>query len=268
MLANQRDDRDAIEAMMAWFAEIPQLPEAERQARQEELEKRAKGGQPPPGPELKGNRSFAWSTGNGNGWATYSWIELGREARVEDEMVAGPEVSEPRRQAAEARAKNLPVVVADSLLLFYSRPCVNGDLPPEERQRKEYEYFYLARDPPPEKVILGKSLQSARPGFDQVPVIDLAFDSPTGDLIFELTSTNLPDRHRFRRHLAVILDGSILTAPAIFSPVRSEVRLSGGRNWSETQADALARILRSGALPVKLKATPVEERVVPASGGS
>ena len=74
ILANDRDDRDAVEVGLAEFDEAAKLSAEQRLIRTAVHDRLAKAGLSPPGPEYKGNRSFQWSTGHDNGRATYSWI--------------------------------------------------------------------------------------------------------------------------------------------------------------------------------------------------
>ena len=78
-----------------------------------------------------------------------------------------------------------------------------------------------------------------------------------------LFSLNPPGAERFKREtgrsvgrrLAIILDGSVVSAPVIQGPIASEGQISG--RFTVQEADDLAKILRAGALPVTVKVLQV-----------
>src|SRR4029079_6031385 len=120
--------------------------------------------------------------------------------------------------------------------LFYSRECQNRNLPEEERRNKKIEYFVLARnpeidpdDPQQEREtpkIDGSYLVRANAGHgnDMRPVVEFEFNAEGGRLFGTLTRKNVPegtgpDDSQTRRHLAIILDGLIMSAPTINSEI-------------------------------------------------
>lgn len=104
--------------------------------------------------------------------------------------------------------------------------------------------------------IQGDSLTNAKQGFDpenNQPVVNIEFDNQGGTKFAKLTRENIG------RPFAIILDGEVLSAPNIETPILGgSAQISGG--FTVETANALAISLRSGALPVDLSI--VEERTV------
>lgn len=110
--------------------------------------------------------------------------------------------------------------------------------------------------------IKGDSLTGAQQSFDgqtNAPVVAFTFDSQGGAKFATLTSQNVGKR------FAVILDGQVITAPVIESPIIGGSGQIQGQFTVES-ANALAIQLRSGALPVDL--TVVEESTISAELGA
>ena len=109
-------------------------------------------------------------------------------------------------------------------------------------------------------MLTGEMLKRADPAFDirdNSPVISFGFN-PTGARIFgKFSSENVGNR------FAVVLDGKVITAPRIVTPILDGSGQITGFTTEETRR--ISTLLRSGALPAKL--TIVEERVVGASLG-
>jgi SecD/SecF fusion protein len=189
--------------------------------------------------------------------------------------------------AAEARKNGTAVVLSmphsegTSTALLYSRPCQDVKLPEKERKEKKYEYFLLTRDPervqvagqdkPEVKEVTGSYLTAAKPSHDEKGNWEVAFgfNSAGGNLFYELTSSNSPTGPKgtqFFRHLAIVLDGQIVTAPSLHSAIRSEGRIMG--SFTEQEVNDLVNILRAGALPATLKPQPVSENTMGATLGS
>src|SRR5262249_57878500 len=104
------------------------------------------------------------------------------------------------------------------------RECKDVKLPEAERKRKKFEYFVLSREPERDpatgepKKVSGEYLTSASEGFDKNlrPAVHFKFNSRGGELFYDLTSKNTPDRRSdFARHLAIILDGKVVSAPRL-----------------------------------------------------
>ena len=109
-------------------------------------------------------------------------------------------------------------------------------------------------------VLSGEQLKSAIPARDSrdnQPVIAFTFNTSGARTFGKFSSENV--NHRF----AVVLDGKVITAPRIVTPILDGSGQITGFTAEETQR--ISTLLRSGALPAKLKIE--EERVVGASLG-
>jgi len=105
--------------------------------------------------------------------------------------------------------------------------------------------FYLVRR---EAVITGRDLKNARAGIDpQTNSPDIQFTlNPGGAEKFKReTGRNVG------RRLAIILDGSVESAPTINSQISDSGVIQG--RFSTQEADDLAKVLRAGALPATLR---------------
>lgn len=104
--------------------------------------------------------------------------------------------------------------------------------------------------------VAGDNLVDAQAGYDQrsgQPIVSFRFDTVGGRRFAEITqqSVGLP--------FAIVLDNKVLSAPVIREPILGgSGQISG--NFSVTEANDLAVLLRAGALPAPLKV--IEERVV------
>jgi protein-export membrane protein SecD len=111
-------------------------------------------------------------------------------------------------------------------------------------------------------LVSGQNLVDAQASFDQrtgEPVVTFRFDA-TGAKRFALVTqenVGLP--------FAIVLDGKVISAPVIREPILGGTGQISG-NFSVQEANDLAVLLRSGALPAKL--TVIEERTVGASLGA
>lgn len=105
-------------------------------------------------------------------------------------------------------------------------------------------------------MVQGEDLTDAQPGFDprtQEPIVNFRFNIRGGQKFAEVTSENVG------RPFAIILDGKVISAPRILSPITGGAGQISGR-FTVEEANKLAILLRAGALPAKL--TIVEERTV------
>jgi preprotein translocase subunit SecD len=98
-----------------------------------------------------------------------------------------------------------------------------------------------------------------RPGAQgQGPYVTVDLNAAGADTFATLTTDNVG------RHLAIILDNTVYSAPVIKEPIPGgHVQITG--NFSFEEAHALAIVLRSGALPAPVKI--IEERTVGPSLG-
>ena len=104
--------------------------------------------------------------------------------------------------------------------------------------------YYLLRK---EAMITGRDLKSARVGVDESnrPQINFALNALATDKFSRETGRSIG------RQLAIVLDGTVYSAPVIQSKLGSENRITG--RFSTQEADELSKILKAGALPATLK---------------
>jgi protein-export membrane protein SecD len=118
---------------------------------------------------------------------------------------------------------------------------------------------YVLKD---QTLVSGENLVDSQPSFDQrtgEPVVTFRFDAQGAKRFARVTQDNvgLP--------FAIVLDNKVISAPVIREPILGgSGQISG--NFSVQEANDLAVLLRSGALPAKL--TIIEERTVGASLGA
>jgi len=104
--------------------------------------------------------------------------------------------------------------------------------------------YYLLRR---EALITGRDLKSARVGVDENnrPQINFTLNATATDKFSRETGRNI------NRQLAIVLDGTVYSAPVIQSRLGAENRITG--RFTTQEADELAKILRAGALPATLR---------------
>ncbi|MFT3968039.1 MAG: protein translocase subunit SecD [Sphingobium sp.] len=105
-------------------------------------------------------------------------------------------------------------------------------------------------------MVSGDELSDASQGYDQqsnAPVVNIRFNGAGGRKFGRVTQENV------NKPFAIILDGTVLSAPNINEPILGgSAQISG--NFTVESANQLAIALRSGKLPVKLNV--VDERTV------
>ncbi len=103
-------------------------------------------------------------------------------------------------------------------------------------------------------VVSGENLVDASASFQQnMPVVSFRFDNVGGRRFGEATTKNVG------RRLAIVLDGKVISAPVIRSPIVGGSGIISG-SFTVASANDLALLLRAGALPAPLKI--LEERSV------
>jgi preprotein translocase subunit SecD len=104
--------------------------------------------------------------------------------------------------------------------------------------------YYLLRR---EALITGRDLKSARVGVDESnrPQINFALNATATDKFSRETGRNI------NRRLAIVLDGTVYSAPVIQSRLGADNRITG--RFTTQEADELSKILKAGALPASLK---------------
>ncbi len=123
----------------------------------------------------------------------------------------------------------------------------------------EGEELLVIIEPNEDRRITGKYLVRARQSADQngSPAVAFTFNARGGTLFSQLTSKNRPSKDDFKRHLAVLLDGKVQSAPSILSTIGSEGQITG--SFTQKEISDLLNVLNAGALEVPLKPEPVSE---------
>ncbi len=259
-----------------------------------DLDDRAKAGLPPMGPTKPDDQTAPLQfelklPRDQKSVVTYSWVELGPQERfslnLDNDARTDPSRSYTFNQVKMDKAFRLTDQTNRprwSGALFFARKCLDRNLPDEERRAKDYEYFVLTRDPefnpddPELKTrvpkIDGSYLKNASTGqgADLRPAVHFEFVPAGGDLFRNITRKNVPDGggtpdSQTYRHLAIILDGLIMSAPTINSEISTQGQISG--NFTQKEVNNLVNILRAGRLPATLKQQPVSESTMGADPG-
>jgi preprotein translocase subunit SecD len=104
--------------------------------------------------------------------------------------------------------------------------------------------YYLLRR---EALITGRDLKNARVGVDENnrPQINFSLNATATDKFSRETARNI------NRQLAIVLDGTVYSAPVIQSRLGADNRITG--RFTTQEADELSKILKAGALPASLK---------------
>jgi len=149
---------------------------------------------------------------------------------------------------------------------------VNSAIGPQDRIPPGYERFPMAESErfpgAPEsivvskrKILTGENLVDAGLAYDQDsrPVVSFRFDNIGGKKFADVTRKNV------NRQFAIILDGTVISAPNIQTPILGGSGQITG-NFTVDSANELGLLLRAGALPARL--TVVEERTVGPDLGS
>jgi SecD/SecF fusion protein len=267
ILANTRDDKDAIDEAKRMYgsAMTAELRATLKKIREE--------GVPPPPPTSADGEEFTTPMGR----YSYTWVEMGPKMRHQYRLENAVEALLDNDGTKDfwlrmKKAREKDEVVEQGGLLFYSRevPAERDARLPKREQGKKYEYFIFTRDPEKpiaDHEVTGKYLRQSTEGPDEKGglAVHFTFDTEGGNRFYDLTSKNKPDGG-FYRHLAIVLDDLIMSAPTINSPIRESGQISG--NFTKPEVDQLVNILRSGALPATLKPLPVSESSIGATLGA
>ena len=85
-------------------------------------------------------------------------------------------------------------------------------------------------------------------------VVAFRFDPQGAALFGELSGNNIGE------HLAIVLDGRVISAPVLRSRIEGQGQISG--RFSDRDIDYLVRTLNAGSLPARLDDEPIMERTV------
>jgi SecD/SecF fusion protein len=174
--------------------------------------------------------------------------ERGREVRNEDGTLLGSWV-----RVAKGEEEGL-LEIADSAEAVYRTSAYRDPADPEY----EWTEFLIDRDP---FDVTGEYLADARPSIDQSmrPCVLFTFNQQGGQLFGRLTGNNLPteEGQPFRRHLGIILDGYLQSAPSIRTTIFQRGEIIG--DFTRQEVEDLVDILNAGSLPAALSEKPVRE---------
>lgn len=100
-------------------------------------------------------------------------------------------------------------------------------------------------------LITSADIETARPGLGQNgnPIVEIRFTKDAAEVLGKATEANIGSP------LAFVLDGKVVSAPVIRTPIDEEGILEG--SFTEAEADELAMLLRSGPLPAPVRVIPV-----------
>jgi preprotein translocase subunit SecD len=103
--------------------------------------------------------------------------------------------------------------------------------------------------------LTGECLHSASANTDAggLPCVVFSFDAIGSRKMGELTTANLPEPviGGFKRRMAIVLDGEVVTAPSINSPIYDRGEFTG--SFTQAEVEQFAAILNAGPLPAPLK---------------
>lgn len=121
------------------------------------------------------------------------------------------------------------------------------------------EEVLILIEPNADRRVTGKYLVRASQTTDQngAPAVRFVFNAKGGSLFGQLTSKNRPSKDGFERHLAVLLDGKVQSAPSIRDTISTEGIITG--RFNQKEVNELLNVLNAGALEVPLKPEPVSE---------
>jgi preprotein translocase subunit SecD len=104
--------------------------------------------------------------------------------------------------------------------------------------------YYLVRK---EAMITGRDLKNARVGVDENnrPQINFSLNATATDRFARETGRSIG------RQLAIVLDGTVYSAPVIQAKLGADNRITG--RFTTQEADELSKILKAGALPATLR---------------
>jgi SecD/SecF fusion protein len=113
--------------------------------------------------------------------------------------------------------------------------------------------------------VTGDFLTSATKGLDERggPAVHFAFDRAGAFRFGQLTNENKPNPATpdVYRHLGIILDKRLLSAPRIITKITDRGMISGG-SMTEREVEHIIEVLNAGSLPAALNKTPISQEVI------
>ena len=255
---------------------------------QAKIKKAQETGAAPPTPNPE--KPYEISMNGQKSLVRYEWVELGPQERVSlhlDNASRNETGKDYRWKEAFFRSQSEKAFQipdhqgSDKMILegalFYRRDCLNRNLPEDERRRKEVEYFVLTRTPEYDPIdknkqtpkIGGEYLTSASVHIDIQPSVNFSFNNEGARLFGSITRKNIPTGQgdtQIKRHLAIILDDQVMSAPTINSVITNSGQITG--EFTRKEVDGLVNVLRAGQLPATLKQQPVSETTMGATLGA
>ncbi len=224
----------------------------------------------------------------------YSWVELSPEEREslglsnanEDEKgAAGQEWQRAAQNRDKAYVRSTGSGGKASTMVLYSRkanPESPGALadaaelakPADKRNPKflgerKYEYFVLTRVSPFDNLRVGGDVTmvaNATTDKSLNPAIGFNFNGAGALQFGRMTERNKPTGGKDSgviRHLAVILDEKVVSAPTLNSALGAQGIIQGGeKGLRQDYVNRIVTILRSGALTAELRDKPVSENTI------
>lgn len=178
------------------------------------------------------------------------WVRVARSKDVED---------------GHRRLKAGPIVVES--LLRDSRTgqkvTLSRATPPEEQlaeQGIEDIDVLMAVEERESDRVTGEHLGVVRASFDDTmnPCISFTMNGVGTSRMRYLTGNYLPETQAdFFRHLGIVMDGELLSAPRILSIISDQGQITG--QFEQSEVDFLVGILRAGRLQTTLKKNPLSE---------
>ncbi len=167
-------------------------------------------------------------------------------------------VRDGRLLASWVPVQNKPDTIAD-----LSRPDYITRIGKDDRLE-----VLVIHPPSASQQVTGTNLLRVAPSIDAQgrPSLSFHFDAAGGRAFANLTRANQPTDDggsRFYRHLAVVLNGEIASAPTINAIISTDGVIEG--NFSVQERDELIAVLNAGALPAEL--VPTRARFVDATLG-
>jgi SecD/SecF fusion protein len=264
IVANQRDDRAAFAAAQEFF----------KKANKDELRRLEVKAEPPPAPRRDdGSEYFPVELPN-EPEHSYSWVELGKAQlygmRLNNDALAKDSPYKEAVQNCLKTGEPFPIVIsresgaASTMALVWCRDITDWSrrLIKDRELGKKREFFILCRNPIKGQEITGDYLVRAAEGRDRRGgfSIEFTFNPEGGNLFWDVTSRNKPsggEESGFKRQLAILFDGQVVSAPNLISAIRTNGQITG--DFTQQEVNDMVRILRAGALPATLKKDPVSE---------
>lgn len=143
----------------------------------------------------------------------------------------------------------------------HARRTVDGSTVVGAKPGEAIDEILIVRDKPKYRVT-GKYLTRAGRTADQGgrPAVSFQFNGQGGWLFGKLTRANRPRADGSRRHLAILLNNEVHSAPTINSVITDSGIIEG--DFSSAEVRELTSVLNAGALELPLKKDPINEMTI------